>query len=117
MKRPRAIPIGWASLPVPRHGPVWRGICGRLAWDIDLGRLRPGAVVPATRTLARLLGVSRNTVALAYDELISQGYLSGRVGDGTYVLGATARLRPTVWQRRRRRVQDPDGLSIWIVGH
>ncbi|MFC6017867.1 PLP-dependent aminotransferase family protein [Plantactinospora solaniradicis] len=49
------------------------------------GRLRPGERLPATRELAERLGVSRNTVAVAYDRLTAEGFLVGRVGAGTYV--------------------------------
>jgi GntR family transcriptional regulator/MocR family aminotransferase len=49
------------------------------------GRLQPGARLPATRALAQQLGVSRNTMLAAYDLLLSEGYLLGRPGAGTYV--------------------------------
>jgi GntR family transcriptional regulator/MocR family aminotransferase len=49
------------------------------------GRLRRGDRVPPTRELARRLSVSRNTVALAYERLAAEGFLVGRVGDGTFV--------------------------------
>ena len=49
------------------------------------GRLRPGERLPPTRELARRLTVSRNTVALAYERLIAEGVLAGRVGAGTFV--------------------------------
>jgi GntR family transcriptional regulator/MocR family aminotransferase len=44
------------------------------------GRLRPGSQVPATRTLAADLGVSRGVVVEAYEQLVAEGYLiaSGR---------------------------------------
>ena len=44
------------------------------------GRLRPGECLPPTRELARQLDVSRNTVALAYERLIAEGVLVGRLG-------------------------------------
>ena len=47
--------------------------------------LPPGARLPATRLLARELGISRNVVVAAFEELTSEGYLEGRVGSGTYV--------------------------------
>ena len=50
-------------------------------------RLRAGARLPATRVLAAELGVSRNTVLGAYEQLLAEGYLEGRVGSGTYVCG------------------------------
>lgn len=75
------------------------------------GRLRPGERLPPTRELARRLAVSRNTVALAYEQLVAEGVLTGRVGAGTYVgdeplgpprerhapAGADLRPRP-LWQ-------------------
>jgi GntR family transcriptional regulator/MocR family aminotransferase len=49
------------------------------------GRLREGTRLPASRTLADQLAVSRTTVALAYERLVAEGYLDGRVGAGTFV--------------------------------
>src|SRR4029078_12604775 len=93
MKRARLV-----DFPLPadlvRYGrPLWRGLEAALAWEIDVGRVPPGRRVPSTRALARRLGLSRTTVALAFDSLIADGYLSSRVGDGPYVLepGQSAR--------------------------
>ncbi|MEJ2868584.1 PLP-dependent aminotransferase family protein [Actinomycetospora sp. OC33-EN08] len=52
------------------------------------GRLRAGDRVPATRTLARELGVSRTVAAAAYDQLVAEGWLGARHGSGTFVLAA-----------------------------
>jgi GntR family transcriptional regulator/MocR family aminotransferase len=49
------------------------------------GRLKPGARLPATRDLARQLGVARGTVVVAYESLVSEGYLRGAHGAGTFV--------------------------------
>ncbi|MBI4988757.1 MAG: PLP-dependent aminotransferase family protein [Rhodocyclales bacterium] len=49
------------------------------------GRLKPGTHLPASRALADQLGVSRNTVLLAYDRLAAEGYLQTREAIGTYV--------------------------------
>src|SRR6266487_1148875 len=49
------------------------------------GRLVRGQRLPSTRTLANELGVSRLPVLNAYDQLLHEGYLLGRVGAGTYV--------------------------------
>src|SRR5690606_38505696 len=48
-------------------------------------RLKAGARMPASRALAAELGVSRNTVLLAYDRLIAEGYLETRPAAGTLV--------------------------------
>lgn len=49
------------------------------------GRLRAGDRLPPTRELAERLQVSRNTVAAAYDRLTAEGFVTGRVGVGTFV--------------------------------
>ena len=49
------------------------------------GRLRPGDSLPASRDLARSLQVSRTTVTVAYDRLAGEGFLTSRIGAGTYV--------------------------------
>jgi len=49
------------------------------------GRLAPGTRLPATRTLALELGVSRNTVLCAFNRLLAEGYLEGKAGSGTLV--------------------------------
>jgi len=51
-------------------------------------RLLPGIRLPSSRSLAAELGVSRNTVVLAFDQLIAEGYLEGRERSGTRVAAA-----------------------------
>ncbi|MGI8855858.1 MAG: PLP-dependent aminotransferase family protein [Thermomicrobiales bacterium] len=48
-------------------------------------QLPAGMRLPATRVLAADLGISRNVIVSAFDELISEGYLEARVGSGTYI--------------------------------
>ncbi|MBY8975301.1 PLP-dependent aminotransferase family protein [Rhodobacteraceae bacterium NNCM2] len=52
---------------------------------ITAGRLRPGETVPSTRAMARQLRVSRNTVTLAYQALVAEGFLCARERSGFYV--------------------------------
>ena len=49
------------------------------------GHIPPGSAVPSCRHLARQLGVARNTVVLAYQRLVDEGYLSARERSGYYV--------------------------------
>ena len=49
------------------------------------GRIRAGTSLPATRTLAQQLGVGRNTVVAAYDQLLAEGYVEAQSGSGTRV--------------------------------
>ncbi|MGY1718579.1 PLP-dependent aminotransferase family protein [Blastococcus sp. SYSU DS0552] len=52
------------------------------------GTLRPGDRLPSTRAFAAALRVSRTVTVAAYDQLLAEGWLGGRRGAGTYVLGA-----------------------------
>lgn len=49
------------------------------------GRIGAGTSLPATRTLAQQLGVGRNTVVAAYDQLLAEGYVEAQSGSGTRV--------------------------------
>ena len=49
------------------------------------GHIPPGAAVPSCRKLARQLGVARNTVLNAYQQLVETGYLIARERSGYYV--------------------------------
>ncbi|MCR9140752.1 MAG: PLP-dependent aminotransferase family protein [bacterium] len=44
-----------------------------------------GSRLPPGRTLALQLGVSRNTVTNAFEQLMAEGFLEGRPGSGTFV--------------------------------
>ena len=52
---------------------------------VRTGRLLPGTRLPSSRSLARDLGVARNTVADAYGLLVAEGWLTARQGSGTRV--------------------------------
>ena len=80
------------DIDVPIHRQVREG----LRRAILEGRLRPGARLPSTRSLAADLGVSRLPVLSAYEQLLHEGYLVGRAGSGTFVSEAVpdALLRP-----------------------
>lgn len=70
----------------PGHGgPLFLAIAEAIAGDIMRGRLRPGVRLPGTRALAQELGVHRNTVDSAYQELITQGWLRAEPARGTFV--------------------------------
>jgi len=58
------------------------------------GSIAPGQRLPASRTLARDLAVSRTTVIEAFDRLTAEGLIESRVGAGTYVTRALEAPRP-----------------------
>lgn len=56
--------------------------------------LRPGDRLPSVRRAAADHGVSKNTMAEAYDRMIAGGHLQGRPGSGTYVAARVATAVP-----------------------
>jgi GntR family transcriptional regulator / MocR family aminotransferase len=70
-----------AHLATPLHHQLYNGI--RAA--ILAGQLAAHTRLPASRSLAQELGISRNTVMEAYAQLLSEGYIEGKIGSGTYV--------------------------------
>jgi GntR family transcriptional regulator / MocR family aminotransferase len=67
------------------HKPLYRQVYEAVRDKIMTGQLRPGARLPSTRAMATELGVSRRTALEAYDQLLAEGYVVGRVGSGTTV--------------------------------
>ncbi|WP_304166894.1 PLP-dependent aminotransferase family protein [Phenylobacterium aquaticum] len=50
--------------------------------------LEPGVRMPSSRRLSRDLDIARNTVTLVYQQLVADGYLSGRERSGVFVSDA-----------------------------
>ena len=59
-------------------GPLHRRVYHALKATIRQGRVAPAARLPSTRELAADLRVSRNTVMLAYEQLLAEGYVITR---------------------------------------
>jgi GntR family transcriptional regulator/MocR family aminotransferase len=68
--------------------PLHRQLYNELRSAILVGRLPAGCRLPASRELAQVTRLSRNTVLSAYDQLIAEGYILSRAGSGTYVAGS-----------------------------
>jgi GntR family transcriptional regulator/MocR family aminotransferase len=75
-------------IPLDRqsHIPLYQQIKSHFRQSILSGSLAPDTRLPASRQLARDLGVNRITVETAYSELEADGLIYSRVGSGTYVL-------------------------------
>ena len=82
------------ELPSTGEGSLSENLCRQLRRAIASGRIPPGARLPATRKAARFFGVSRNTAAAVYEQLLSEGYVVTRQGSGTYVAERASATRP-----------------------
>ncbi len=75
------------SISLDRKSPLalHRQLYDELRKAILSGRLKARTRLPSTRDFAAEMGVSRNTVLSAFNQLLAEGYVEGRIGSGTYV--------------------------------
>lgn len=79
------LPLGTLDLDPDATSPLYRQLYDSLRSAILDGRLAAGARLPSSRLLASDLGVGRNTVLAAFEQLTAEGYLEAVVGAGTRV--------------------------------
>jgi len=65
--------------------PLYQQVVQKLTRKIDSGMLPVGFRLPPTRSFAKALGVHRNTVVRAFEELQALGLIDSIVGKGTFV--------------------------------
>jgi GntR family transcriptional regulator/MocR family aminotransferase len=77
----------WDLLRLDRDStsPLYRQVSEQIRTWIASGKLEPGEKLPPSRELAETLGVNRNTIASAYEELAKAGDVRSHVGQGTFV--------------------------------
>jgi len=81
---------GWAGLYAFRvdrksDAPLFRQVYAQIRSVILSRTLRAGAKLPSSRELATRLAVSRTAVVAAYEQLLAEGYVTGKTGAGTYI--------------------------------
>jgi len=74
-----------AGLDPHARTPLQEQLHERLRTAILAATLPASTRLPASRQLATLLGISRNTVLAAYEQLIAEGYLETKRGAGTFI--------------------------------
>lgn len=79
------VPLVSISLDRSSSVPLYKQLYDVCRGLILSGRFGSGLKLPGTRTLAKELGVSRNTVLLAFEQLMVEGYVVAKIGGGTYV--------------------------------
>ena len=92
----------WGSLfrGLDRHGAFLQlQIRQLICTAIEEGRLSLGVRMPSSRELATLLEVSRNTVVIAYEQLVDQNFLVSRERSGYFVAGLPKHLGSNIESR------------------
>jgi GntR family transcriptional regulator/MocR family aminotransferase len=105
-----ALPFNPAGIQLDRRKGLSRQLYQALRLRVLDGRLASGTRLPASRDLAAALAISRNSVVRAYDQLYAEGFIEGRVGDGTYV----AQLPQTAVPARKLSTKVSTGFSTGL---
>lgn len=67
------------------QGKLYQRLYNAIRSSILDASLRPLSRLPASRDLAKVIGISRNTVLTVFEQLLSEGYILSRSGSGTFV--------------------------------
>ena len=67
------------------ESPLYEQIYQYIKNEIRQGKLESGSRLPSTRILARNLRLSRSTTQMAYDQLLSEGYIEALPCKGYFV--------------------------------
>jgi len=65
--------------------PLFQQLDSQIRQAILSGNLASGLRLPSSRALAKELGISRTSVVMAFEQLIAEDFLEGRVGAGTFI--------------------------------
>jgi GntR family transcriptional regulator/MocR family aminotransferase len=97
-------------LTIRRNGdePLQTQIADQIRQLVTMGILAPSSRIPSTRALSEQLGVSRNTVTLAYDLLTAEGLLEVESSAGTMV----SRNPPAAFLRVGTASQTPSSTAM-----
>lgn len=102
--------------------PLYEQIYTYIKSDIQAGRIPCGEKLPSTRALSKYLEISRSTVELAYEQLLSEGYIESEPYKGffaapveeLYHLSPAARPVPAKEEEKKSYRYDftPNGVDL-----
>ncbi|MCL5030410.1 MAG: PLP-dependent aminotransferase family protein [Bacteroidetes bacterium] len=84
-KQIEELPLVGIQLNFSSDVPLYKQLYTLLREAILTGRFKGGQKLPGTRTFSNELNISRNTVVQAFEQLIIEGYLTGKIGAGTFI--------------------------------
>jgi DNA-binding transcriptional MocR family regulator len=91
--------------------PLYLQIAEGIRRLIRSGELSPGEKLPPSRELAASIGVNRNTVTSAFEDLVATGHVRSHVGQGTFVLEPAPDPRTPMRFRFSRAVE---AAADWV---
>lgn len=79
------IKLIFSTLIINKEDPIHIQLQNHIIDGIQRGELKKGSKLPSTREVSKVLGISRNSVITAYEELESQGIIITKRGIGTFI--------------------------------
>jgi GntR family transcriptional regulator/MocR family aminotransferase len=107
---------GMLHLSVAAEQTLLLQLSGQLRELIARGRLTTGQRLPSSRSLAQSLGVSRNTVSAAIEQLTAEGYLVASPRRCAVVARVLPLMGRGAQEKRRESRADLPGASVWARG-
>ena len=102
--------------------PLYEQIYGYIKTDIQSGRIGYREKLPSTRALSKHLEVSRSTVELAYEQLLSEGYIEAEPYRGYFVAQTEElyclkkeRVQPALPKEEKKKYRydfSPNGVDL-----
>ena len=125
MKARSDLQVPYVVLSRGTQEPLHRQVAHQIAAAIAAGALGDGARLPSSRSLAKILRVSRNTVVAAYSELIAHGLIRATRGAGVRVnataplsgmplAGMRALIEAAHFPARVLQVEDCDANPVYV---
>ncbi|WP_159881536.1 MocR-like pyridoxine biosynthesis transcription factor PdxR [Paenibacillus puerhi] len=97
--------------------PIWQQLLDQAIHNITTGKWPPGELLLPSRELAPLIGVSRSTIQIVYEELFSRGYTVTSRRGGTRVSDWTYATRPSEDAAEQGPVLPDLPLLDGAIGH
>lgn len=94
--------------------PIYEQIYIYIRGEIKEGNLPSGTKLPSSRGLAQYLSVSRNTVDMAYSQLLSEGYVESRPKKG-YFVSEIGDLMDISFPARESSVPEEEKKKNWLI--
>lgn len=73
------------DLIINNESPIYEQIVNHVKYSIQMNMITPDSKLPSTRELSQVLGVSRNTILTAYENLEAENIIYTKKGRGTFI--------------------------------
>lgn len=97
--------------------PLFQQLYTALSQAIQQGRIKADTRLPASRSYAREIGVSRGTVQAAYDQLSAEGYANARQGAGVFATDIGSVAKEWLPKNKQPHAQAPKPTPVRLFTH